>query len=258
MSLPTRLVTFDVTNTLIRASSSVGKVYLQAALKLQGGERPPSGIKGEDVSKAFGAAFSIQHQRSPCFGAQGERMSSREWWEAVVHGTFQRAGMGDHYSDASFAELYENRFNGTDECGFWVVKDGAVDALEALKADDVILGCITNSDARYHTVLKNLGLDGYFDFVLTSEEIGVEKPDPELFHVALERAGDVDEMQAVHVGDSATKDVLGALDAGWQACVYCGTATIEIEGVLPMKDLKDLPSIIKSIPDVIDGKGPAA
>ena len=27
-------------------------------------------------------------------------------WEAVVHGTFQRAGMGDHYSDASFAELY--------------------------------------------------------------------------------------------------------------------------------------------------------
>ena len=69
-ALPTRLVTFDVTNTLIRASMSVGEAYLQTVTKLRCGSRPPTGIKAADVDRAFGMSFSIQHQRSPCYGAQ--------------------------------------------------------------------------------------------------------------------------------------------------------------------------------------------
>ena len=52
-------------------------------------------------------------------------------------------------------------------------------------------------------MLKNLGLAKYFDFVLTSEELGVEKPDVLMFDAALEAAGDISPDAAVHVGDSA-------------------------------------------------------
>ena len=56
-------------------------------------------------------------------------------------------------------------------------------------------------------------LEGFIDFLLTSEEVGVKKPDPRLFLRALEKAQTRRE-DAVVIGDSWTLDVLGAQQAG--------------------------------------------
>jgi HAD superfamily hydrolase (TIGR01549 family) len=56
-------------------------------------------------------------------------------------------------------------------------------------------------------------LEGFIDFLLTSEEVGVKKPDPRLFLLALEQAKTRRE-DAVVIGDSWTLDVLGAQQAG--------------------------------------------
>ena len=56
-------------------------------------------------------------------------------------------------------------------------------------------------------------LEGFIDFLLTSEEVGVKKPDPRLFLLALEKAKTRRE-DAVVIGDSWTLDVLGAQQAG--------------------------------------------
>jgi len=54
------------------------------------------------------------------------------------------------------------------------------------------------------------GLDNVFDFVVTSEEAGADKPDPRVFDAAREKAGLAREDRIWMVGDDAEKDGAGA------------------------------------------------
>lgn len=72
---------------------------------------------------------------------------------------------------------------------------------------------VSNFDSRLIDLLPGLGLSDYFDYLGISSRDGAAKPDPLIFHLALERLGIVAE-QAVHIGDSLREDVEGALAAG--------------------------------------------
>ncbi|MEX2215590.1 MAG: HAD family hydrolase [Phycisphaeraceae bacterium] len=61
--------------------------------------------------------------------------------------------------------------------------------------------------------VARLGFDPHFDAIVTSEETGVEKPDPRIFQVALDRVG-VKAEEAVMIGDHTTGDIEGAHAAG--------------------------------------------
>ncbi len=93
---------------------------------------------------------------------------------------------------------------------------GAPEAIRRLKGR-TRLGVVTNNTvAEQAEKLGFLGLDRVVDFLLTSEEVGVAKPDPAIFRVALDRAGVAPE-EAVMVGDSWGSDVVGARAAGIRA-----------------------------------------
>jgi putative hydrolase of the HAD superfamily len=64
--------------------------------------------------------------------------------------------------------------------------------------------------------LQRIGLGHYFRASVSAREFGVGKPDPRIFHAA---AGAVDALpeEMLHIGDDATLDALGALNAGMQA-----------------------------------------
>jgi HAD superfamily hydrolase (TIGR01549 family) len=62
------------------------------------------------------------------------------------------------------------------------------------------------------------GLEGMFQFVVFSQDYGVEKPNSRLFQIALEKAG-CSKHQLIHVGDSLQEDVAGAIKAGIR-CVW--------------------------------------
>lgn len=64
--------------------------------------------------------------------------------------------------------------------------------------------------------LRHCGLDRYVDVLVVSGEVGVSKPHPRIFEVALERAG-VAAGEAVMVGDSWANDVEGARAVGIRA-----------------------------------------
>jgi putative hydrolase of the HAD superfamily len=57
------------------------------------------------------------------------------------------------------------------------------------------------------------GLEGMFQFVVFSQDYGVEKPDPKLFNIAVEKSGYA-KSQLLHVGDSLETDVIGAMKIG--------------------------------------------
>ena len=91
--------------------------------------------------------------------------------------------------------------------------EGAGNAVEGLRASGVRVAVVSNSDGSVRGSLEKAGLLDLFEFVVDSHEVGVAKPDPAIFHAALERMG-LEPSNAWYVGDSVFHDVNGAQAAG--------------------------------------------
>lgn len=96
----------------------------------------------------------------------------------------------------------------------WELYPDVEPTLDALRAvGGLRIGVVSDWGSNLATILERLGLDRYLDFVLASASVGLAKPDPNLYRLALERAG-VAAGQALMVGDSLRADVEGAEAAG--------------------------------------------
>ncbi len=95
----------------------------------------------------------------------------------------------------------------------FVLFDDVLSTLKTLKERRLILGMITNATKDMSSAYRELGLEPYLDFVVSSEEVGANKPAPPIFLAALEKAG-VKASEAVHVGDQYELDVVGARGVG--------------------------------------------
>lgn len=60
---------------------------------------------------------------------------------------------------------------------------------------------------------ERCGLEGIFQFIVFSQDYEVEKPDPEIYRIALKKAG-CSKGELLNVGDSLENDVIGAKNAG--------------------------------------------
>jgi HAD superfamily hydrolase (TIGR01549 family) len=76
-----------------------------------------------------------------------------------------------------------------------------------------MLALLSNTMSDHPRVLlRESGYDRYFDYILCSRDVGVRKPNPEVFRIVLRELG-VRPEEAVHVGDSVEADMVGARDA---------------------------------------------
>jgi HAD superfamily hydrolase (TIGR01549 family) len=91
--------------------------------------------------------------------------------------------------------------------------DDVIPVLKKLKNKDLKTGLITNLEIDMKPICSGLGLDPYLDIIVTSGEAGSNKPQPEIFLLALEKAG-VNASEAIHVGDQYNIDAIGAMRAG--------------------------------------------
>ncbi len=98
-----------------------------------------------------------------------------------------------------------------------IPRPGAHEILFQLRWEGVTLGVLSNRSQPFDDELHALGLSAYFDFTLHALAVGTFKPDPRVFHAALERSGAVAPSEALYVGDNYYADVLGAQAAGMDA-----------------------------------------
>jgi len=85
--------------------------------------------------------------------------------------------------------------------------------LERLRERGLVLGVVSNFEAWLDRLLEELGVRSRFDVRVISGVEGVEKPDPRIFRLAMERAG-VEPADSVYVGDNPELDVAPALALG--------------------------------------------
>jgi putative hydrolase of the HAD superfamily len=94
--------------------------------------------------------------------------------------------------------------------------DGVQEVLVDLQSRGIRMGVISNSSFAGSTLERELrrhGIRRYFEFVISSADYGIRKPDPIIFEVALARLG-VDAASAWFAGDNIGYDIVGARSAG--------------------------------------------
>ncbi|XP_008271643.1 haloacid dehalogenase-like hydrolase domain-containing protein 3 [Oryctolagus cuniculus] len=245
--LQIRLLTWDVTDTLLRLRRPLGEEYAAKARA--------HGLKVEAAAlgQAFRQAHRAQSHSFPNYGlSQG--LTSRRWWLDVVLQTFHLAGIQDARAVAPIAEqLYEDFSSPSN----WQVLEGAEAALRGCRRRGLRLAVVSNFDRRLEAVLTGLGLREHFDFVLTSEAAGWPKPDPRIFQEAL-RLAHVEPAAAAHVGDSYRCDYQGARAVGMHGFLVLGPEPLEpaVRDSVPEEHI--LPSLSRLLPalDRLEGSTP--
>ena len=265
----TLLITVDAFGTLYRPRQSIPAQYLAVARSC--GLHVSADTK--TLSQSFKNAFRLNYAHSPNYG-KATGMRPEEWWANVVNDTFEPLVLdGQRVPESLPASLFEHFSGGK---GYELFPD-TMPFLQQIRqwrqnlrrehgVDRVVIGVLTNSDPRVAGVLKNLGVavgDGCgqnfqndLDFVLTSYEIGHEKPSPLAFAEAEQQArttlglprlrkdsnDSVSDGVKVHIGDDLHQDYWGAVraDRKWDAILLDRNSATEEP---PYNDVKHIATL---------------
>jgi HAD superfamily hydrolase (TIGR01509 family) len=97
------------------------------------------------------------------------------------------------------------------------VLPGTRELLHDLRRRGFRLGVISNSDGGIATALRNAGLgDEFFESYTDSGNVGIEKPDPAIFRIAVDALGTTP-AECLYIGDTYSVDFVGACGAGLSA-----------------------------------------
>lgn len=204
MSARPAIVFFDAAGTLVRAAEPIGQTYAKLAWHY--------GVKADPelIHRGFKAAWKTFHDTAGT--PDRPPRSSYDWWKALVRETWKISPLPESFPfEDYFSELFE--MFGRPE--LWRTFPEVEIVLERLKGEGIRRGVLSNWDARLRRILAGQELEGYFDAVVISGEVGFEKPDPAMFRKAQEVAG-VGAAEAMLIGDDPTMDGKGAAAAGWK------------------------------------------
>ncbi|XP_050423486.1 rhythmically expressed gene 2 protein-like isoform X2 [Adelges cooleyi] len=209
-----KLITFDITGTLLKYRSSPTEEYSTVLNK--------HGIKVnisilEELIKRNMKDMTKLH---PNFGLKtglGWDNYWRKFAQNVISGAIPKEYASNNLKIITIVDDLMNTYS-TGET--FKLQNGAIDLLKYLKKKQVPLGVISNYDPRIINIINNLGIADYFLFILSSYQVGYAKPDIEIFQKAESFVcNETDRKLFLHVGDSYAFDFVGAKSAGWSACL---------------------------------------
>jgi putative hydrolase of the HAD superfamily len=200
--MPIRAILFDAAGTLIHIPRGVGWHYRQVAA------RHGLDLEEKRLGAAFGAAFKAAGPRVATGLPRPD--DDKLWWHALVRQVL--TGCGQEPTDTIFDAMFEDLYAHFAEPGVWALYPEALGVLEALHTR-YKLAILSNFDRRLYPVLEDLGVRPFFEAIVLSSEMGLDKPDPRIFAAALNALG-VTPAEAVHVGDEPEQDWRGAEAAG--------------------------------------------
>jgi len=201
------VVCLDAADTLFSERESRAALYAEAFSRF-----------GITVTEQAMAAWMLEvHGELPA-GFDGEPRYSRTWFREFIGRLLQRANGS---SDPETIRAYlEEVFT---DPGRYVIFADTFPALDDLSEAGHRLAIVSNWSDRLEGLLHDLGLLNYFELLAVSAVVGVDKPEPGLFHHALDGLG-VRPEHALHVGNDPHNDLAAALSAGMDALLLDRTA----------------------------------
>ncbi|KAH7288412.1 hypothetical protein KP509_31G025900 [Ceratopteris richardii] len=190
----------DAAGTLIEASQSTQQVYREIGLKY--------GVKlsEDEIADKYKAAYGHPW----CRFRMRYEADGRLYWQRIVQ---EATGCKD---PGLLEDLYQ--YYTTDKA--WHIGDpDAEKVLKAIRNAGIKLAVVSNFDTRLRPLMKVLSCYDWFDSIVVSAEVGLEKPNPEIFLTACKELC-VKPEQVLHVGDDKTNDLVGASAAGCDSLLW--------------------------------------
>jgi HAD superfamily hydrolase (TIGR01509 family) len=236
MPLKIRAVFFDAGNTLIYPRLD----EVAAALTAEG---TPATVEDFHAAERIGKAKLDEWLWPQIRKGQVPRQVDPYYWGEYLSALVARLKVPES-GRAEWINRVVDRFK---DITVWSkIFDDTVPFLKSLRERGLYLGVISNSIGTMEQQLQRVGLAGYFNTVLDSAIVGVEKPHPEIFQIALGRAG-VAASEAVFVGDTNATDVGGAQLAGLTGVLIDRVKAYPHADCPRIETLSDLGPILESI-----------
>jgi len=189
-----RAVFFDAGETLVHPHPSFPELF-GLVLRREGHEVDPAQLR--ESLRVVADRFTRAAKDGEAWTTSAER--SKAFWRDVYATLIGRLGLPptDQMAERLYAEF-------TDLANYRAFPD-VRPALERLRASGLMLGVVSNFEEWLERLLESLALTPFFDVRIISGVEGVEKPDPRIFQLALDRTG-VEAERSVYVGDNPTLD----------------------------------------------------
>jgi putative hydrolase of the HAD superfamily len=226
-------VFFDAGETLVYAHPSFPELFAEV-VRERGHPIDPAVVQQglADFSKRFTKAFG-EHR---LWTTSPER--SRSFWMTIYREFLEQLGIDDPDGDTS-AALY-GRFS---DLASYRLHPDALPTLERLARAGVTLGLISNFEEWLERLLETLDVTRFFPVRVISGVEGVEKPDPEIFRIALHRSGMAPEA-SVYVGDHVEFDVEPAAEVGMLPVLIDRRGRYPDAACIRITSLEDLPAAV--------------
>ncbi len=114
--------------------------------------------------------------------------------------------------------------------------DDVIEVLESLRARGFQLAVISNFADTLPHILETKGIAKYFSEIVVSTEVGMEKPNPEIFRYALRKLGRKPE-EALYIGDHELNDVWAPKQAGIDAIRILRYDYMRGDGISSLREL---------------------
>jgi putative hydrolase of the HAD superfamily len=200
-------VLFDLDDTLVDARGGWRAGFAEAIAELHA-ESPPLQVLGTP-EQIYDAHFRRYGE------AAFEAARAQEWESRFTREAFERL-LAEHLRpDSDLAERLHHAYLDANR-RHMSLHAGAMELLEQLGAR-YPLGLVSNGPRELQRPkVEMFMLEHHFEVIVISGEVGVRKPDREIFELALGSLG-VDAGRAVYVGDNPAHDVVGACGSGLAA-----------------------------------------
>jgi len=118
------------------------------------------------------------------------------------------------------------------------------ETLERIYSMGIKIGLISNCPSEFgkprRLTMKEDGILHYFSTIILSGEVGHEKPEKEIFKIALDSLELQDASKVINIGDSLLADVIGAQNAGLIPVLYDPLSFHPGENVITVQKLSEI------------------
>lgn len=224
-----RMITFDIFGTLFRAEEVASLGLMEEIIRRNG-----LSLKPEELAQLWwDTSYKVVHR---------DFVTVREAAGEALSMLLREVGSKEDPTPYT-NQLLEN----------WARTELYPEAPAALRRlEDFTLGVVSNIDDELLSVLlERSQMEDRFEFLVTSEACRAYKPDPRVFHEALER-GRCTPGEALHIGDTPVDDVLGPKRVGMMAG-WVNRRGESMKGRIPrpefeVRDLQEAASLILGEP----------
>lgn len=194
-------VFFDFGETLVAMKTQKEDLFIEAASAI--------GLKLDNatVKRAYECVDFFMKFSSVAINKDSERS---EFYRLYNERLCEALGISGSY--AKLGPILAGKFQGKRK---WQLAEGVMETLTGLSHRGVRLAIIANWDSSLGELVRSFDIGHLFECVVSSQEAGVEKPNPAIFRVALKAMSLLENPgSVVYVGNEYRADIIGARSAG--------------------------------------------